>query len=154
MTVARCLGVCRYGGLFIPDEGDDDDDDDDVKFQYAGLNYDEDLDTTVCQCSGRLHRLSERLSVDKCFYPCGGNSTQACGREDSILLYNQTDQTVVEPPPRRNGTKPQPTPPPPSPTPTPGPSPPPCGANPGTASEHGVSPGLLLGAALLALSWL
>ena len=201
MTVAGCLDVCGYGdGLFHSDEHSDavlaldatilnttttaaarsvaarataDDDD---KFQYAGLYWDRVHDYTVCQCSGRLNRLSVRLPIDDCIARCDGNDTQACGRVDTVILYNQTDDTAEEFPPRPNPERPNPTPPPPpppgppgptpspppsptptpspTPSPTPGPSPPPCRANPGAASEHGVSLGLLLGAALLALGWL
>ena len=163
LTVAGCLDACHIGSSFLnPEHRVVDDDDDGPKFQYAGLHFDKYSNATICQCSGILNRLSERMYYKKCFQPCDGNSTQACGTPDRLVLYNLTSETA-EDPPRRKPAVPTPTPtPPPTPVPVPVPVPgkpvpaptdsaPAC-THTGSASALGVSSSLQLGAALLALS--
>lgn len=72
MTINSCLSFCAHAGA-----------------QYAGLEYGRE-----CYCSPYLSAFSEKLNeTARCVYACNGNSSEICGGQLAITLYNRTSSS-------------------------------------------------------------
>ncbi|RGP78132.1 hypothetical protein FLONG3_3701, partial [Fusarium longipes] len=63
MTVEKCVAECKGNG-----------------FRYAGLKY-----YGVCYCGSTVG--GAQLSDDQCSYPCTGNSSQTCGSDNALNIW-------------------------------------------------------------------
>ncbi|RGP59271.1 hypothetical protein FSPOR_11421 [Fusarium sporotrichioides] len=63
MTVEKCVAECKGNG-----------------FRYAGLKY-----YGVCYCGSTVG--GAQLSDDQCTYPCTGDSTETCGSDNALNIW-------------------------------------------------------------------
>ncbi|KAM0204533.1 hypothetical protein ACHAPA_002021 [Fusarium lateritium] len=71
MTVEKCVAECKGNG-----------------FRYAGLKY-----YGVCYCGSTV--AGAQLTDDQCSYPCSGDSTQLCGNDNALNIWQDpTFKTV------------------------------------------------------------
>ncbi|KAK3904842.1 putative fungistatic metabolite [Staphylotrichum tortipilum] len=75
MTVETCWAFCKSGaGDSKGGTGG--------RFKFAGLEY-----ARECWCAQSISSLSQKVADGECNLPCEGNTTQACGGNLKITVY-------------------------------------------------------------------
>ncbi|RYP56461.1 hypothetical protein DL771_011780 [Monosporascus sp. 5C6A] len=87
MTAPGCLDACLAGADFTGRDDADEGVRGTGQYRYAGLEWDDDKNLTLCMCADNLSPVSEQRSDSECNRTCDGNQTWTCGAIDRISLY-------------------------------------------------------------------
>ncbi|RYP27444.1 hypothetical protein DL767_007688 [Monosporascus sp. MG133] len=88
MTAPGCIDACLAGAHFTGRDDADEGVRGTGQYRYAGLEWDDEKNLTLCMCSDNLSQVSEQRSDSECNRTCDGNQTWTCGGIDRISLYN------------------------------------------------------------------
>ncbi|KAN0122276.1 WSC domain containing protein [Hyaloscypha variabilis] len=72
MTADVCLAYCKS-----------------ASYTFAGIEY-----TRECYCANLLNAISNKLPDSSCDLPCAGNSSQICGGDLALTVYQQQSTTT------------------------------------------------------------
>ncbi|RYP79635.1 hypothetical protein DL769_002874 [Monosporascus sp. CRB-8-3] len=87
MTAPGCMDACLAAADFTGRDDADEGVRGTGRYRYAGLEWDDERNHTVCMCSDNLSAVSEKRDDSECNRTCDGNQTWTCGGIDRISLY-------------------------------------------------------------------
>ncbi|RYP90610.1 hypothetical protein DL770_003277 [Monosporascus sp. CRB-9-2] len=87
MTAPGCIDACLAGAHFTGRDNAEEGVRRTGQYRYAGLEWDDEKNLTLCMCSDNLLQVSEQRNDSECNRTCDGNQTWACGGIDRISLY-------------------------------------------------------------------
>ncbi|RYP55021.1 hypothetical protein DL768_000337 [Monosporascus sp. mg162] len=87
MTAPGCIDACLAGADFTGRDDAKEGVRGTGQYRYAGLEWDDEKNLTLCMCGDNLSQVSEKRNDSECNRTCDGNQTWACGGIDRISLY-------------------------------------------------------------------